>query len=538
MSVTGASVGVVAGAFLRLKLALVRNGVRQTAGRSAAFVGAVVVTLLFGGLGLLGMVALRGHEHGPEAAVVLVALLALGWAFMPLFVGGADETLDPARLAMLPLRPNAMLTGQLVASVVGLGPLFTLLLVTGAAVTVADGAAGVVAAVVAVPLALLTCTTLARALATANAGLLSSRRGRDLAVLSGVLIAVGVQALNLGVSKLSGENGAGPLEALADVLRWVPPAAAVEGVRAVGDGSYGRAAAALGGSLLVWLLLLGWWRRTLTKLLTAPDSSTLGAPETAKSRAARSGSGPSRWLPAGRAGAAAQRTLRYGWRDPKTKMGWASALGVGLLMPVVTAAQGGTSPYNAFWASALLGLLMYNQFGQDYSGFWLVSQTIATSRDAYLELYGRALAVALVAVPFTSAVVALSAGLADDWASAPDAMGLALALLGALIGLGAVTSARFPYSIPQDSPMKNVAPGQGALAWFSILGGMLAGPVLCAPVIALVVTLHMSDATGWLWTTLPLGAGYGVLMAWAGLRLAAPVTVRRLPEILTAVSRA
>ncbi|MGK5533557.1 transporter [Streptomyces sp. URMC 129] len=535
-----ASVAVVAGTFLRLKLSLLRNGVRQSSARTAAFVGAIVVTALVGGLGLLGLVALRGHEHGPEAAVVLVALLALGWAFMPLFVGGADETLDPARLAMLPLRPNALLAGQLVASVVGAGPLFTVLLVSGAVVVVADGAAGVAAAVLAVPLALLTCTTLARALATANAGLLSSRRGRDLAVLSGIAIAFGVQALNLGLSRLSGENGAGPLEALADVVRWVPPAAAVEGVRAAGDGSPGLAAAGLGGTALAWLLLLGWWRRTLTRLLTAPDSSTVGAaaPRTAgKAGTARAGERESRWLPAGRTGTVARRTLRYGWRDPKTKMGWASALGMGVLMPVVTAAQGGASAYTACWASALLGLLMYNQFGQDYSGFWLVAQTIATPRDAYLELCGRALAVAVVAVPFTTAVVVLSAALAGDWASLAGALGLALALLGALLGMGAVTSARFPYSIPQDSPMKNVVPGQGALAWFSIIGGMLAGAVLCAPVIALVVVLTTSDATGWLWTALPLGTGYGLLTAWAGLHLAAPVTARRLPEILTAVSR-
>ncbi|RBM17745.1 hypothetical protein [Streptomyces sp. PT12] len=45
--------------FVRLKLALVRNGVRQSTGRSAAFVGTMAVVALFGVLGLLGLVALR-----------------------------------------------------------------------------------------------------------------------------------------------------------------------------------------------------------------------------------------------------------------------------------------------------------------------------------------------------------------------------------------------------------------------------------------------------------------------------------------------
>lgn len=67
--------------------------------------------------------------------------------------------------------------------------------------------------------------------------------------------------------------------------------------------------------------------------------------------------------------------------------------------------------------------------------------------------------------------------------------------------------------------------------------GALIGAVLCAPLGALTIGLHLGGAHGWLWTVLPLGAGYGVLVTWAGLRLAAPRMLDRLPEILTAVSK-
>ncbi|RKN09816.1 transporter [Streptomyces radicis] len=520
--------------FVRLKLALVRNGVRQSTGRSAAFVGTMAVVALFGVLGLLGLVALRGHGNAADVAVLLVALLALGWAFMPLFVGGADETLDPGRLAMLPLRPGALLVAQLAASLVGPGPLFTLLLVAGAVAAVAGGGAGIVVAVVAVALALLVCTTLARALATANARLLNSRRGRDLAILSGLVVAFGLQGINLGFSELAGdENGDfGVVATVADVVRWVPPATAIEAARAAGEGAWGTAALALAGTLAAWGLLLVWWGRALTRLMTAPDASTLRTPPDDGGRRARDLA----WLPRGRTGTVMARTLRYAWRDPKSKMGWVTSLGMGLMLPVLFAAQGNASLYNACWVSGLLGILAYNQFGGDAGGFWLVALTISSPRDALIELRGRTLVIALIGVPYTCAVVVVSAAVFDDWGALPGALGLALTVLGALLGVGAVTSARLPYSVPQEGAMKNVAPGQTGQAWFGILGGTVAGGLLSAPVIALVVWLNAS-AEALTWTALPLGAAYGLLVAWLGLRVAAPMTAGRLPEMVGALSK-
>ena len=99
------------------------------------------------------------------------------------------------------------------------------------------------------------------------------------------------------------------------------------------------------------------------------------------------------------------------------------------------------------------------------------------------------------------------------------------------------TSARFPNSIPQEGH-NNVAPGQVGLAWISIFGGMVAAAVLCVPVIALTIWLNTgADGDDLLWLLLPVGTAYGAALTFLGLRLAAPQTARRLPEILTAVSK-
>ncbi|MER7151187.1 transporter, partial [Streptomyces lydicus] len=320
-------------------------------------------------------------------------------------------------------------------------------------------------------------------------------------------------------------------------LRWVPPASAIGAVEDAGRGAYGRALAGLVLAALALVLLLWWWQRTLTTLMTSPDSSTLQALE--KDGARRSGTGPrglARLLPDGRTGTVMLRTLRYAWRDPKSKMSWATALGVGLLVPVVSAVQGNGSIFTAFSASGLLGMQMYNQFGQDTSAFWMVASTIATPRDAYRELRARALALALIGVPFVTLVVVGAAAFIGPWSDFLEVYGLSLAVLGALMATGALSSALAPYSIPSEGN-KNVSPGQGAIAWFSLLGGVVACAVLCSPLLGLTIWLHVADLHALLWVLLPAGVVYGTAIAELGLRLAAPRVARRLPEILTAVSK-
>ncbi|MFB7913975.1 transporter [Streptomyces sp. NPDC056061] len=523
--------------FVRLKLALLRNGLRQSTGRRAAYITSVVFALLFAVGQLLGLVLMRGYAHAGSVVVLTAGVLAVGWAVMPLFFAAGDETLDPSRLAMLPLRPRPLITALLVSSLIGIGPLFTLCLVVGSVFAVAYGAVGAVFAVLAVPLTLLLCVTLARAVATANTRLLTSRKGRDLAVLSGLLIAVGFQVVNFGAQRLSEAGGMSSLEPVADVVRWLPPASAIGSVDSASRGSYGEAAVQLLLSLAALVLLLWLWQRSLVKLMTAPDGSTLAAAAPTRDKAAGKGSGLLGLLPAGRTGTVMERSLRYIARDPKTKAAWVTALAVGLIVPVFNALQGAGTVYFACFAAGMLGVQMYNQFGQDTSAFWMVAQTISTTRDAYVELRARAFALALITVPFTALTTVVTAALADDWVALPGGLGVSFALLGAMLATGAVASALFPYSIPQDGAFKNVAPGQAGLAWISIFGGMISAMVLSAPVIVATIWLSLTDRHEWLWPLVPAGAVYGVLIAWAGLRIAAPRTANRLPEILTAVSK-
>ncbi|MER5204935.1 transporter [Streptomyces sp. NPDC002825] len=538
MSAATSPVPSLTSVFVRLKLSLLKNGLRQSGGRTAAYILSMVFGAVFAAGVVLALVLLRGHQDAGTVAILLIGALALGWAVMPLFIPSGDETLDPSRLVMLPLRPRPLVRALLVASLVGVGPFLTSALALGAVLCVAHGAAGTVLAVLAVPLTAVTCVALSRAVAAANIRLLTSRKGRDLALLSGLVIAVGMQFVNFAAQRLGRAGGLESLEPAGAVVGWLPPAAAIGAVDSASRGDYAVAAVRLLLTAAALAGLVYWWQRSLVRLMVEPDGSTIGAAPDAGVRDESAGSGLlARILPGGRTGTVMERSLRYIWRDPKTKAAWVTALAIGLIVPLVNAFQGAGSVYFACFASGMLGMLMYNQFGQDGSAFWMVAQTISTPADAYAELRSRALALLSVTLPYTVLVTAVTAAVLGDWAKLPEALGLALGLLGAMTGAGAVTSANFPYSIPQDSGYKNVAPGQGGLAWMSILGGMVTAGVLCSPLIAALVYLHVSDQQSLLWLLLPAGALYGALLVLAGLRLAAPRTAKRLPEILAAVSK-
>ncbi|MCC0097499.1 transporter [Streptomyces flavotricini] len=523
--------------FLRLKLSLIRNGLKGSSKRKAAYFTSLALSLAVACLAMVGLAVLHGNAHAGTVVVLLAAILALGWTFMPLFFPSGDETLDPSRLVMLPLRPRPLVRALLASSLVGIGPLFTVCLAVGSVVAVARGAAGIVAAVVAAPLLVLGCVTLARSVATANVRLLTSRKGRDLALLSGLLIAIGAQVANFASQRLFESGGLARLEPAEAVVRWLPPATAVGMVDSASKGSYGTAAGQLAVTVLALVLLLRFWERSLTALMVTPDGSTIAAAKPSGKRESEGGAGAWAFLPAGRTGAVMQRALRYVVRDPKTKSAWVTALAVGAIVPVFNALQGTGSMYLACFGAGMLGMQMYNQFGQDTSAFWMVAQTISTPREAFEELRARAYALALVTVPYTVVLTAVTAALLEDWAALPAGLGVGLALLGSMLCTGALASARFPYSIPTDGAFKNVAPGQGGLAWAGIFGGMLVSALICSPVIALTVFLNVTDQQSLTWIVLPLGAAWGTFAAWAGLRLAAPTVARTLPEILLAVSK-
>src|ERR1700722_11359428 len=260
---------------VQLKLRLLRNALNSSTAARVSFLfssyGALIVAIgVFWVLCLL-----RGSSASVALTSVIFTVFALGWLILPIFAFGLDGTLDPASLALYPLRTRPLAGGLLAASAVGAWPAANLIGLLGVTVGLAHGALGLLIAVVAVVLQVLFCITLARFVTTGLAGLLRSRRGKDLAAFLVIPIFASYVFFTQVVSGAAtgGRVTAANFTGLGSWLRWLPPGLAAHAIQDASDGRPGTALLRL-ALLAAIVVVLGWlWMRALSRALFTADPS-------------------------------------------------------------------------------------------------------------------------------------------------------------------------------------------------------------------------------------------------------------------------
>ena len=200
----GVAVSVPVRTFVRLKLRLTANGLRGQTWRVALFVLGRAGRRP-GGRRLRDVRRARPARRAsgrPRSCCRWAApVIVLGWLFLPLVFFGVDESLDPARFALLPLRRRTLI-GGLFVGVAGRRPGGGHLAAPRSAwSTRRPGSAGrgaALAQLVGVVPALLLCAALSRAVTSAFATALRSRRARDLATVLLALVAALLGPLQTG----------------------------------------------------------------------------------------------------------------------------------------------------------------------------------------------------------------------------------------------------------------------------------------------------------------------------------------------------
>ncbi|MEV6495115.1 ABC transporter permease, partial [Actinoplanes sp. NPDC051633] len=167
---------------------LTLNGLRGRTTRVALFVLGIVLGCFgaFGGYMILAIPGLLGETRAATVMMPLAgAVLVLGWLFLPLVFFGVDESLDPARFALLPLSRRTLITGVFAAALTGVPAIATLLATLGSVQSAATlgGAGAALVQLVGVFAGLLLCVAVSRAVTSAFATALRSRRARDLATV-------------------------------------------------------------------------------------------------------------------------------------------------------------------------------------------------------------------------------------------------------------------------------------------------------------------------------------------------------------------
>ncbi|AXE23469.1 transporter [Streptomyces globosus] len=517
------------GVFFGLKLALLRSSLRRSTGRAVGFVAGASIALAGACYTAAGLAGNHGGERAADVTVLAFTGLAVAWLALPVSFGaGGDESADPTRLAVLPVRPRRLIAGATVSALIGPGPLCTLIVITGAVAGAADGAfdsaVGAAAAVLAVPLMLLLCVVASRAVLAAFARALTGRRGKDAAALGGVLAAVGGYAAYLLLTTAGSVPALPPV--VARVLRWAPPGWPADAVRAAAEGRTGTALLELAGTAVLIGLLMVWWHASLARLMTTADASTAQA---VKVRAGQ-GTGPrARLLASSRSLLVAHHQFGAFLRAPRHRMTMIAAFAYALLFPVVMVPVGAKTPYVVVGGAWVFGLTVPGVlFALDGSAIWTNVATLRTAAQARAELVGRMLPQLALIAPWLTAVavgIALGTGRTDQLA---PALGITFALLGVTFAMGMVISVYHPYPYPED-PFSVSAPGQsGGYHLANFLSSML-GSVVIAPVIAGAFLL---DGTASSWLLLPIGTAYGLLAAALTLRVMGQRLFERAPEIL------
>jgi ABC-2 type transport system permease protein len=524
--------------FVRLKLSLLKNRFRQGPSAILQLVGSIVLVGFLTVMGIGGLLAARfagSPAIATDVLTILQFLQAVGWAVSPLLAFGIDETLDPRRFALLPLSRSTLVRGLLAAALIGVFPIGNALVLAGGAVAVASPWWTLVLSVPAAALQLIFCIVLSRALAASMAGLLQSRRGRDLAVLVGVIVVLLPQGLNVLLSGAAGQADPGAmLLGLAAPARWLPPGALAHVAADAGAGSWGLVGLDLLIGVGAVLLVALWWRTALSRSLVRPDASTA-------QNVSRRGplSGLAERLFAGPVGLIAGRDLRLAGRDPIRRMSWATGVVIGIVVPAVPIFSGQGPIGGAFsgWMLALLlGIQAANQFGFDGSGLWQHLVIFGSRAQARAEVLGHAVAVLLPGVPlvFLSAVVfPLIVGQPQQ---IPVAIGLMLAVFGGVVAGACVSSVWTPYGVPQSrtSAFASSAPGQSGRAFAALLiAAAVAVPTALPAGILLALSAFLPALV---WAVLVVGVLSAAAAVTLGVRVAGDAYAARGPAILAVVA--
>lgn len=523
------------GVLARLKLSLLRNALRQSAWR---IVGLALTATL--GLGLLLvavliLVAARtlSVENAGSVVVLGGAALVTGWLLLPVLLFGVDETLDPGRFALFPLTAGQLLPGLLAAGTLGVPGVVTTIVALSTVVTWTRGPFTAGVALLGAVLGILICLLSARALTSAFARVLGSRRFRDLAgvvmILTFIGVGVGVNALNaqiLGSAEQIGERAS----RIAVVLGWTPLgwpwSAAVEA-------AHGRPVTALVKLILsagLVLALAAIWRHFLARLLVSPLAAGAGAVRLRSGRMLLE-----RALPSTPVGATTLRCLRYLRRDPRYLTSVAGVIVAPVVLVAANLATVGISPW-IVWAPIFVGWAVGASSCQDtsYDGsaFWT---HVTVGIEGRVDRAGRAVAQLLWSGPLLAFAVLGLVALTGRWDLLPGVVGLSSASLLCGIGVAAWVSARWPGPVPPAgaNPFGSGS-GTSAESIVALLVTSTLVVVLTVPVAALALASIRVPSLAW--ALLVIGPVWGLLVLAAGVRLGGRHLDSHWPEVLHKVS--
>jgi ABC-2 type transport system permease protein len=480
---------------VRLKLTLLKNSMFATKWKrigSLAFLAASLAGSIFTASRLASSIRASGLDAGASRAtaslgnivVTTTALFAI-WVFGPLLVGGVDESLDPTRLALLPLTPREMRRGLVVGSLIGTLPIGTVVALSGAIIGQPASPVAMISALGIAVTLLLLCLGASRALAVALAYASRSRRGKDLAML---LASLGAAALFLGTQAVR-FFGEGTRNAIIKWLRILPSGQLAMALTELQAGQTAKALLRTLPWAVVAALLVRLWLRGMDRLLVdgervvhvraTQDHSALALVPRALRRWA---SHPSVIM--------ASKDLRYLARSPQRRSSLIVTVVIGTMFALLQSMRfaGGTDlAVLGAPIAVLFGIHATNNLlGTDAPALWI-------DQSAGIGLRQQLIARGLAATPNLIVPTILAAGVLTVLNGGLRAFFVIVVLSftcwGIPLGVGSVVSVIAPFSQPDvGNPHANrrASTGRGGLVSIMAVVGICSLGIAALPVMVAV----------------------------------------------------
>lgn len=513
---------------VRLKLALVANGLRRSVWQVVGFAFAVLY-----GLGILvivvaGMVAVGTQDVELQRTVTVLvgSALVVGWWFIPLLAFGVDATLDPERFATFAIGRRTLVVGLAVAALVGVPGVLSTVAALSTSLAWFQHPAALLVGVLGAALGLAVAVVGGRAVVALAAPLVARRRGRELMAVVTLLLIVSVGP-TLSTFTNGREISRETFDDLVGVLAWTPFGAAWAAPADVAAGDLGLAAVRLVIAAATLALALRLWEGALARTLVQPVRAAAGGTRPG-------GLGVLSRVPATPLGAVAGRCLVYWFRDPR----YAVALAIVPFTPVIlwVASRGGSNDLvlaSGVLAAFVVGWGVSADVSYDGSAFWM---HVSAGVRGVVDRLGRVIASGVVGVPLVVLVVVVTAVLADRADAVPALLGAAAGVMLTSYGGASIVSALFvqPVQQPGENPFQTKQ-GASMSTVLSQTAGWLLVLVAASPP-ALLAWFAISRASAVLgWVALVLGVVLGAVWLTVGVRVGGRLLDRRAPVLLQRV---
>ena len=275
------------------------------------------------------------------------------------------------------------------------------------------------------------------------------------------------------------------------------------------------------------------WIRSLSRGLVTVDTTT-------QSSAVHGAA-----LPFGRyglRGTVAARFWIYQRREPGAIIFWCIT---GVVMIAVSISTILTPKYlgallsSAAFGAALIGVLHADSIGMTGPSFGLEAVALTGRRALRAYFSGQNIALGMIAVPLLTVISFGLAAVAKHPVDGFLGMAVDLAGIGAALALSSVFTVIVPYPVEKRVGSPTPRPVDGYLG-YRLVGtfGSLFGTLIAVIPVVVGAVLTRSDPAAVRMPVLVLcAAGYGIALAWIGVRIAARVAEPKLPDLYQIAAR-